>query len=276
MCKDVVNRDSTCQSIFRRLCTAKKIEDFRLLVSRPDDVSFLSERQTDQHHPSEQRIFPSGPSTVSRSLCSSLHLSGPLSSMSGRPSVIDQLQILSKFRIWEDWYNVRTSVSLGPDARATNMEIADSTSTVQTPASHGPDACIADMEIACWRIVVRTFIPLGPDARSLIWKLLAADMRPSERQCLTIRTRLLNRKDFQRNFWKILSYSCPSERPRFTVSTASIHITAVAYSAPQPINRGTWALRTIRIRYWIPQELREVQDPSEAITSVLRYIWSLS
>jgi hypothetical protein len=39
MCKDAVNRDSTCQSIFRRLCTAKKIEDFRFPVSRLDDVS---------------------------------------------------------------------------------------------------------------------------------------------------------------------------------------------------------------------------------------------
>jgi hypothetical protein len=39
MCKDVVNKDSTCKSIFRRLCTAKKIEDFRFPVSCPDDVS---------------------------------------------------------------------------------------------------------------------------------------------------------------------------------------------------------------------------------------------
>jgi hypothetical protein len=39
MCKDVGNRDSTFQSIFRRLCTARKIEDFRFPVSRPDDVS---------------------------------------------------------------------------------------------------------------------------------------------------------------------------------------------------------------------------------------------
>jgi hypothetical protein len=39
LCKDVVKRDSTCQSIFRKLCTAKKIEDFRFPVSRPDDVS---------------------------------------------------------------------------------------------------------------------------------------------------------------------------------------------------------------------------------------------
>jgi hypothetical protein len=39
MYKDVVNRDFTCQSIFRRLCTMKKIEDFRFPVSCPDDVS---------------------------------------------------------------------------------------------------------------------------------------------------------------------------------------------------------------------------------------------
>jgi hypothetical protein len=39
MCKDAVNRDFTCQIIFRRICTAKKIEDFRFPVSRPDDVS---------------------------------------------------------------------------------------------------------------------------------------------------------------------------------------------------------------------------------------------
>jgi len=39
MYKDVVNRDSTCQSIFRRLCTAKKIEDFSFPDSRPDDMS---------------------------------------------------------------------------------------------------------------------------------------------------------------------------------------------------------------------------------------------
>jgi hypothetical protein len=156
------------------------------------------------------------------------------------------------------------------------MEIADSTSTVQTSASHGTDSHIAEMEIACWKISFRTFIPLGPDVRSLIWKLFVVDMRPSKHQCLTVRTRLLNRKDFQQNFWKILSHSCPSKRLKFTVQTASVHITVVAHSAPQPINRGPWALRTARIRYWIPQELREFQNPSEAVTSVLRYIWSLS
>jgi len=153
---------------------------------------------------------------------------------------------------------------------------SDSTSTVRTSASLGPNARIADMEIACWRIAIRTIIPLGPNAISLIWKLLAADVRPSGRQCLTVRTRLLNRKDFQRNFQKILLHCCPSRWPKFTVRTACVHIIAVAHSAPQPVNRGLWALRTARIRYWIPQELREVQDPSKAVTSLLRYIWSLS
>jgi hypothetical protein len=118
MCKDVINKDSTCQSIFRRLCTAKKIEDFRFPVSRPDDMLsdrtpiypllhssgrsvIPSGRQTDQHHPSRRHIFPSRPFTISRSFCSSLHPSRPLNIPSGRPSVIDQLQILSKFRYWK-------------------------------------------------------------------------------------------------------------------------------------------------------------------------------
>jgi hypothetical protein len=36
-----------------------------------------------------------------------------------------------------------------PDACASDMEIADLTSTVRTPAYHGPDARTIDMEIAC-------------------------------------------------------------------------------------------------------------------------------
>jgi hypothetical protein len=85
---------------------------------------------------------------------------------------------------------VRTSVSIGLVARSTVKEIADSTSTVWTTAYHGPDERIVDMEIACWRLAVRTFIPCGPDPWSLIWKLLAVDVRPSERQCLVCVWRL--------------------------------------------------------------------------------------
>jgi hypothetical protein len=91
--------------------------------------------------------------------------------------------------------------------------------------------------------------PLVWTLESLIWKLLATDMRPSGRQCLTVQTRLSYMKDFQRKSQKFWSHSCPSGRLRFTVRTASVHITAVAHLNPQPINRGPWALRTSRIRY---------------------------
>jgi hypothetical protein len=113
MCKNVVNKDFTCQSIFRRLCTAKKIEDFRFPVSRPNAhlstvppvrttcSSLPDARQTSIICP-DDISFPSEPYTMSRSFCSSLHPSGPLSSPSRCPSVINHLQILSKISIWED------------------------------------------------------------------------------------------------------------------------------------------------------------------------------
>jgi hypothetical protein len=116
MCKDAVNMDSTCQSIFKRLCTAKKIKDFSFPVSRPDDMSsrpdpYLSTvpsvrttfssrpdaRQTSIIYPDDVS-FPSRPYTVLRSFCSSLHPFGHLSSPSGRISVFEQSQILSKFQ----------------------------------------------------------------------------------------------------------------------------------------------------------------------------------
>jgi hypothetical protein len=58
MCKDAVNRDSTCHSIFRRLYTAKKIEDFRFPVSRPDDVSSHPDAHLSTVPSSEQRVHP--------------------------------------------------------------------------------------------------------------------------------------------------------------------------------------------------------------------------
>jgi hypothetical protein len=108
--------NSTCQSIFKRLCTAKKIEDFSFPVSHPDDVSSRLDahlstvpsirmtcssrpdaRQTNIIRPNDVS-FPSGPYIVSRNFCSSLHPSGHLSSPSGHLSVLEQSQIPSKFQ----------------------------------------------------------------------------------------------------------------------------------------------------------------------------------
>jgi hypothetical protein len=116
MCKDAVNRDSTCQSIFRRLYTAKKIEDFIFLsavwttchpVRTPIGPLFHSsgrrvhpDRTPDRPASSVRTtyLFRLDPYTVSRSFCSSLHPSGHLSSPSGRISVLEQSQVLSKFQ----------------------------------------------------------------------------------------------------------------------------------------------------------------------------------
>jgi hypothetical protein len=114
MCKDAVNRDSICQSIFRS--TAKKVKDFRFDVSHPDDVSSRPDahqstvpsvrttcssqpdaRQTSIIRPDEVS-FPSRPYTVSRSFCSSMHPFGHLNSPFGCLSVLEQSQILSKFQ----------------------------------------------------------------------------------------------------------------------------------------------------------------------------------
>jgi hypothetical protein len=91
------------------------------------------------------------------------------------------------------WIPVQTRYSL--------RQVCNSNSTVRTPAYHGPDAHMTDMEIACSRSPVRTAILLVQMHEAFIRKLLVTDVRPSGRQCLTVRTRLSNRKDLQRNFW---------------------------------------------------------------------------
>jgi hypothetical protein len=91
---------------------------------RPDNVPYrLDPRQT-KHHPSGQRDFLSRRTTVSKSFCSSLHLSGRLSSPSGRLSVIDQLQILSKFNLREDCFNRPDDVDSRLDALIHKARIA--------------------------------------------------------------------------------------------------------------------------------------------------------
>jgi hypothetical protein len=125
-----------------------------------------------KHHPSERRAFPSGPSTVSRSFypacirpdvsaarpdasrySTSLRFfpssdKGKIDQPSGRCSIPSgRASPLGKN--CNSNITVRTSVSLGPDTRATNTEIADSTSTIRTTPSHGLNECIADMEITC-------------------------------------------------------------------------------------------------------------------------------
>jgi hypothetical protein len=144
---------------------------------------------------------PDLPLCLEASNCSSLHPSGRFRSSSGRLSVFDHASdFLSKIiygkiaeTVRTTWIPVRTRYSL--------RQVRNSNSTVRTPVYHGPDVRMTDMEIACSRSPVRTAILLVRTREAFIRKLLVADVRPSGRQSLTVRTRLSSKKDLQRNFW---------------------------------------------------------------------------
>jgi len=80
-------------------------------------------RQT-KHHLSGRRSFPSGPSLFREATVPALHPSGRLSNPSGCLSVIDQLQILSKFNLREDCFNRPNDMDSHPDALIHKARIA--------------------------------------------------------------------------------------------------------------------------------------------------------
>jgi hypothetical protein len=127
------NRDSAIQKCFRRLCTACKSRfqvpcqpsGRRVIPSgRPsvhcsigsDDMPYRPDTRQTKHHSTRRRGFPSGPFTVSRSFCSSLHPFERLSSPSGRLSVFNQASDSFKNHIWEDCCNRPDDVDSRLDA----------------------------------------------------------------------------------------------------------------------------------------------------------------
>jgi len=102
---------------------------------------------------------------------------------------------------------------------------------------NGPDARATYMEIACIKSTVWTTIPLVRMRKALIWKLRAAEVRPSGRQGNTIRTCLKSGKTFS-EILESQSYSCPSGRLMSTIRTAPRFIKPDAHLNLQPINRG--------------------------------------
>jgi hypothetical protein len=141
VCIDAFIRDSTIQSDVRRFCTAYKLEDFGSLsaiwttchpVWTPICPLFHLYgrraipfgRPTDQVSSVRTTCIPIQTFIVSRSYCSSLYPSGRFSSPSGCLSVIDQLQILSKFNLREDWFNRPDDVDSRPDALIRKARIA--------------------------------------------------------------------------------------------------------------------------------------------------------
>jgi hypothetical protein len=91
---------------------------------RPDDVSsHLDARHTSIIHPDEVFI-PSGPHTISRSFCASLHPSGRFSSTSRRLPVLDQFLISFQVPRKGRSINRPDDVVSRPDARLRKARIA--------------------------------------------------------------------------------------------------------------------------------------------------------
>jgi hypothetical protein len=84
------------------------------------------------------------------------------------------------------WIPVRTQVSQFKSRRL-------------DASQHGPDARSSDMEIARIKSTIQMIIPLVRTRKAFLWKLLAAEVRPSKRQGTTVLKWLQNRKEFQRN-----------------------------------------------------------------------------
>jgi hypothetical protein len=116
-CKDVVNRDSTIQSLQVR----RNSSSLSAVRTMYHPVRTL--RQTSIIRPDEVFI-PSGPHTVSRSFCASLHPSGRFSSMSGRLPVLDQFLISFQVPRKGRSINRPDDVVSHPDARLRKVRIA--------------------------------------------------------------------------------------------------------------------------------------------------------
>jgi hypothetical protein len=97
------------------LSTVPSVRTTCLTVRTPDRPSII--RPEDVH-------FPSGPLLYREATVPALHLSGRLNSPSGRLSVIDQLQILSKFNLREDCFNCPDDMDSRPDALIHKARIA--------------------------------------------------------------------------------------------------------------------------------------------------------
>jgi hypothetical protein len=90
------------------------------------------------------------------------------------------MEFPSKTQLWEDRCNRPDNVDSRPD---TLIHKASITFKSRRPdvSPLGLDARASDMEIRCIGSTVRTTIPLVRTCEALIWKLLAAEVRPSGR-----------------------------------------------------------------------------------------------
>jgi len=157
--------------------TSQKV---RFLASHPDDVIYRPDAQLSKASSFRMTRTFSPDLSLCReaSNCSSLHLSRLFSSTSERHSVFDQLwdflpkhsygKIAATFRTM--WIPVQTRSSI--------RQVSPSKSKRLDVSPLGPDLRASNMEIACIRSTVRMTIPLVRMREALVWKLLASEVQP--------------------------------------------------------------------------------------------------
>jgi hypothetical protein len=182
--KMIFNRDSAIQKCFQKILHS--------LQGRK--LGSLSAVRTTCHTVRTTRTFrPNLPLCQEVSNSSSLHPSRRFSSMSERLSVFDLLQdFFPKHSYGKITATVRTTW-IPVRKRSSKRQVSQFKSKRPDASQHGPEARASDMEIACIKSTVRPIFPLVWTREAFIWKLLAADLRPSGRQGTTIRTWLRNR-----------------------------------------------------------------------------------
>jgi hypothetical protein len=226
------NRDSAIQKSFRRFCKLEKsilCQSFGRRVIpfgrsyvhcsiRPEDVPYRPDTRQTKHHSSERRGFSSGPSTVSRSFCSSLHPSGRLNSLSGRLSVFDQASGSFQVHIWKDCCNRPNNVDSCPNALLLKARIAIQIqpsrrlSAWSGRAFNRYENCRFNFNRldACISWSGRVLNKYGncvlkinrPDGHPPWFRRAKPYMEITCSGRVTVRTRLSNMKDFQRKSWK--------------------------------------------------------------------------
>jgi hypothetical protein len=96
--------------------------------------------------------------------------------------------------IWTMWIPVRTRSSI--------RQVSQFKSRRPDDGPHGLDVRASNMEIACIRSTIWTTILLVRTREALVWKLLAVEVRPFERQGITVWTWLKTGKNFSEIFRK--------------------------------------------------------------------------
>jgi len=153
---------------------------------------FLSGRQSAHSiiRPDDVDSRPDLPLCWEASNYSSLHPFGRFNSPFERPSVFDQLQdFFPKHRYGKIVATVRTTwipvqtTWIPVRTRSSIRQVSQFKSRCLIASQHGPDARTSNMEIGCINSTVWMTILLVWMHEASVWKLLAADMRPSGRSC---------------------------------------------------------------------------------------------